>query len=145
VVIYYPIVYNNLNVSIQRISSITDTFIGDIYSYNFRLKDLFNGTSFEKYISIPIGSKSDIEIPEKIQNKIKVIKRNMKDYLKEPLKDKQLYGMIYYILKNISEKFFTLSQLSDKSNISTVTILNESKIYDKFYNSNKRLKEILFD
>tara|TARA_B110001450_G_scaffold14566_1_gene13652 strand:- start:2357 stop:3367 length:1011 start_codon:yes stop_codon:yes gene_type:complete len=144
-VIYYPIVYNNLNVSIQRISSITDTFIGDIYSYNFRLKDLFKGTSFEKYISIPIGSKSDIEIPEKIQNKIKVIKRNMKDYLKEPLKDKQLYGMIYYISKNIPEKFFTLSQLSDKSNLSTVTILNESKIYDKFYNSNKRLKENLFD
>ena len=50
--IYYPMVYNNLNVSIQRISSITDTFIGDIYSYNFRLKDIFKGTSFEKYISI---------------------------------------------------------------------------------------------
>lgn len=29
-VIYYPMIYNNLNVSIQRISSITDTFIGDI-------------------------------------------------------------------------------------------------------------------
>ena len=70
---------------------------------------------------------------------------SMKDYLKEPLKDKQLYGMIYYISKNIPGKFFTLSQLSDKSKLSTVTILNESKIYDKFYNSNKRLKEKLFD
>ncbi len=144
-VIYYPIVYNNLNVSIQRISSITDTFIGDIYSYNFRLKEIFKGTSFEKYISIPIGTKSDIEIPQKIQDKIRLIKRNMKDYLKEPLKDKQLYGMIYYISKNTTEKFFTLSQLADKSSLSTVTILNESKIYDKFYNSKQRLKEILFD
>ena len=143
--IYYPMVYNNLNVSIQRISSITDTFIGDIYSYNFRLKDIFKGTSFEKYISIPIGTKSDIEIPQKVQDKIKVIKRNMKDYLKEPLKDKQLYGIIYYISKNVPENFFTLAQLADKSALSTVTILNESKIYDKFYKTNPRLREILFD
>lgn len=143
--VYYPMVYNDLNVSIQRISSVTDTFIGDIYSYNFRLKDLFKGTPFEKYISIPIGTKSDIEIPEKVQDKIKVIKRNMKEYIKEPLKDKQLYGMIYYISKNVPEKFFNLAELADKSALSTVTILNESKIYDKFYKSNPRLKEILFD
>ena len=93
-VVYYPMVYNNLSVSIQRISSITDTFIGDIYSYNFRLKDLFKGTSFEKYISVPIGSNSDIELPQKIQDKIKTVKRDMKDYIKDPLKDKQLYGLI---------------------------------------------------
>lgn len=143
--IYYPMVYNNLNVSIQRISSVTDTFIGDIYAHNFRLKDLFKGTGFEKYISVPIGTNSDIEIPQKVQDKIRVIKRNMKDFLKEPLKDKQLYGMIYYISKNVHEKFFTLAELADKSALSTVTILNESKIYDKFYKSNNRLREILFD
>tara|TARA_B110000977_G_scaffold116766_1_gene150837 strand:- start:9648 stop:10658 length:1011 start_codon:yes stop_codon:yes gene_type:complete len=144
-VIYYPLVYNSLDVSIQRISSIIDTFIGDIYSYNFRLKDLFKGTSFEKYVSVPIGTKSDLEIPKKIQDKIKVIKRNMRGYLRETLKDKQLYGMIYYISKNMPDKFLTLAELSEKSGLSTVTILNESKIYNNFYISNSRLKEILFD
>lgn len=143
-IIYYPMVYNNLNVSIQRISSITDTFIGDIYSYNFRLKDLFKGTSFEKYISVPIGSSSDIELPQKIQDKIKTVKRDMKNYLKDPLKDKQLYGLIYFITKN-TEKIFTLADLASKSSLSTVTIINESKKYDQFYKTNPVLRQKLFD
>jgi len=143
-VIYYPMVFNNLNVSIQRISSITDTFIGDIYSYNFKLKDIFKGTSFEKYVSVPIGSNSDISLPQKIQDKIKIVKRDMKDYLKDPLKDKQLYGLIYFISKNTG-KFFTLANLATKSSISTVTILNESKKYDKFYQTNPVLRQKLFN
>ena len=143
-IIYYPMVYNNLNVSIQRISSITDTFIGDIYSYNFRLKDLFKKTSFEKYISVPIGTSSDIELPQKIQDKIKTVKRDMKNYLKEPLKDKQLYGLIYFITKN-TDRVFTLSDLASKSSISTVTIINESKKYDQFYKTNPMLRQKLFD
>jgi len=143
-VVYYPMVYNNLSVSIQRISSITDTFIGDIYSYNFRLKDLFKGTSFEKYISVPIGSNSDIELPQKIQDKIKTVKRDMKDYIKDPLKDKQMYGLIYFISKN-ADKFFTLADLATKSSLSTVTILNESKKYDQFYKTNPVLRRKLFD
>jgi len=143
-VIYYPMVYNKFNVSIQRISSITDTFIGDIYSYNFRLKDIFKGTSFEKYISVPIGSNSDISLPQKVQDKIKTVKRDMKDYLKDPLKDKQMYGLIYFISKN-TDKFFTLADLATKSGLSTVTILNESKKYDQFYKTNPLLRQKLFD
>ena len=143
-VIYYPMVYNNLNVSIQRISSITDVFIGDIYSYNFKLKDIFKGTSFEKYISIPIGSNSDISLPQKVQDKIKIVKRDMKDYLKDPLKDKQLYGLIYFISKN-TDKSFTLADLATKSSLSTVTILNESKKYNEFYKTNPILRQKLFD
>lgn len=143
-VIYYPMVYNKLSVSIQRISSITDTLIGDIYYYNFRLKDIFKGTSFEKYVSVPIGSNSDITLPQKIQDKIKAVKRDMKDYLKDPLKDKQLYGLIYFISKN-TDKFFTLADLATKSSLSTVTILNETKKYDKFYQTNPLLRQKLFD
>jgi len=143
--IYYPMVYNNLNVSIQRISSITDTFIGDIYSYNFRLKDLFKGTSFEKYISVPIGTNSDLNLPQKIQDKMKIVRRDMKDYLKDPLKDKQLYGLIYFISKNTPDKFFTLAELATKSSISTVTILNESKKYEQFYKAQSLLRKRLFD
>ena len=143
--IYYPMVYNNLNVSIQRISSITDTFIGDIYSYNFRLKDLFKGTSFEKYISVPIGTNSDLNLPQKIQDKMKNIRRDMKDYLKDPLKDKQLYGLIYFISKNTPDKFFTLADLATKSSLSTVTILTESKKYEQFYKTQPLLRKRLFD
>lgn len=143
-VIYYPMVYNNLNVSIQRISSITDVFIGDIYSYNFKLKDIFKGTSFEKYVSVPIGSNSDISLPQKVQDKIKTVKRDMKDYLKDPLKDKQLYGLIYFISKN-TDKSFTLADLATKSSLSTVTILNESKKYNEFYKTNPILRQKLFD
>jgi len=143
-VIYYPMVFNNFNVSIQRLASITDTLIGDIYYYNFRLKDIFRGTSFEKYISVPIGSNSDITLPQKIQDKIKVVKRDMKDYLKDPLKDKQMYGLIYFISKN-TDKFFTLANLATKSSLSTVTILNESKKYNEFYQTNPVLRQKLFD
>ena len=142
--IYYPMVYNNLNVPLQRIASLTETFIGDIYSYNFRLKDLFKGTSFEKYISIPIGTKSDIVLPQKIQDKLKIMKRDLRDYIKEPIKDKQLYGMIYYISKNVPDKFFTLAELAEKSLLSTVTILNETKTFEKFYKKFPKLKENLF-
>lgn len=143
--IYYPIVFNNLNISIQRLASLTDIFIGDIYSYNFRLKDIFKGTSFEKYITIPIGTKNDITLPQKIQDKIKIMKRDLKDYIKEPIKDKQLYGMIYYISKNVPDKFFTLADLAEKSLLSTVTILNEAKAYEKFYKTYPKLREKLFN
>jgi transcription initiation factor TFIIIB Brf1 subunit/transcription initiation factor TFIIB len=142
--IYYPMVFNNLNVPLQRIANLTETFIGDIYSHNFRLKDLFKGTSFEKYISIPIGTKSDIILPQKIQDKLKIMKRDLRDYIKEPIKDKQLYGMIYYISKNVPDKFFTLADLAEKSLLSTVTILNESKTFEQFYKKSPKLKENLF-
>lgn len=143
-VIYYPMVYNNLNVSIQRISSMTDTFIGDIYAHNFRLKDLFKNTPFEKYISIPIGSNSDLGLSQKFKDIIKTVKRDMKDYIKDPLKDKQLYGLIYFISKN-TDRTFTLADLATKSSLSTVTILNESKKYEMFYKTNSAFRQRLFD
>lgn len=142
--IYYPIVYNNLNISMQKISSILETFIGDIYSFNFRLKSIFKDTSFEKYISVPIGSSSDMEIPKEIQNKIKIIKKHLKEHLNDPLKDKQLYGILYYISKNSPSKPYTLPILSEKSGISSVTIANESKKIESFYDKNSKLKNILF-
>lgn len=68
----------------------------------------------------------------------------MKDYIKDPLKDKQLYGLIYFISKN-TDRFFTLADLATKSNLSTVTILNESKKYEQFYKTNPKLRQKLFD
>ena len=44
--IYYPMVYNKLQINIQRLSSMFDIQVGDIFSHNFVLEDIFKGTSF---------------------------------------------------------------------------------------------------
>ena len=142
--IYYPMVYNKLQINIQRIVSMLDIQIGDAYSYNFVMKDIFNNTSYEKYISIPIGTVSDIQIPEEILKKLNKIKRDLKDYLSNPLKDKELYGILYYIAKQMNDKRFTLIYLSEKSGLSTVLISSEANKIDTFYKKNQSLKAKIF-
>ena len=142
--IYYPMVYNKLQINIQKLVSMFDIQIGEAYSYNFILKDIFNGTGFEKYISIPIGSASDIDIPEGITKKLNKIKRDLKDYLSSPLKDKELYGIIYYIAKQINDKKFTLVYLSEKSGLSTVLISAEASKIATFYKKNPTLLSKIF-
>lgn len=142
--IYYPMVYNKLQINIQKLVSIFDIQIGEVYSYNFVMKDIFNGTSFEKYISIPIGTTSDIQIPEGITKRLNKIKRDLKDYLSSPLKDKELYGILYYIAKQINDKKFTLVYLSEKSGLSTVLISSESNKIESFYKKNPSMKSKIF-
>ena len=142
--IYYPMVYNDLKINIQKLVSIFGIQIGEAYSYNFVLKDIFNDTPFEKYISIPVGTVSDIEIPDKITKKLDKIKRDLKSYLSSPLKDKELYGIIYYIAKQINDRKFTLVFLSEKSGLSTVLISSEASKIEKFYNQNLGLKSRIF-
>ena len=142
--IYYPMVYNDLKINIQKLVSMFGIQIGEAYSYNFILKDIFNDTPFEKYISIPVGTVSDIEIPDKITKKLNKIKRDLKSYLSNPLKDKELYGIIYYIAKQINDKKFTLVFLSEKSGLSTVLISAEAGKIEKFYNENPGLKSRIF-
>lgn len=142
--IYYPMVYNKLQINIQKLVSMFDIQIGEAYSYNFILKDIFNGTSFEKYISIPIGSTSDIQIPEGMTKKLNKIKRDLKDYLSTPLKDKELYGILYYIAKQTNDKKFTLVYLSQKSGLSTVLISSEASKIETFYKKNPSLLSRLF-
>lgn len=142
--IYYPMVYNRLKINIQKIVSMFDIQIGEAYSYNFIIKDIFNGTSFEKYISIPIGTISDIQIPEGITKRLNKIKRDLKDYLSNPLKDKEMYGIIYYIAKQLNDKRFTLVYLSEKSGLSSVLISAEANKIQNFYNKNPTLKNKIF-
>ena len=142
--IYYPMVYNKLQINIQKLVSMFDIQIGEAYSYNFIMKDIFNDTSFEKYISIPIGTTSDITIPPEITKKLNKVKRDLKDYLSNPLKDKELYGIIYYIAKQTNDKKFTLVYLSEKSGLSTVLISSEATKIETFYNRNPVLKSRLF-
>ena len=142
--IYYPLVYNKLQVNIQQLTSIINITIGEAYVYNVIMKDIFKDTTFEKYVSIPIGSTSDIQIPEEITKKLKKIKRDLKGYLGSPLKDKELYGIIYYIAKQIKNKTFTLVYLSKKSGLSTVLISSESNKIENFYNKNPSMKNNIF-
>ena len=142
--IYYPMVYNNLKINIQKLAAMFDMQTGEVYSYNFIMKDIFNDTSFEKYISIPVGTTSDIEIPLEITKKLNKIKRDLKDYLSNPLKDKELYGIIYYISKQLNNKTFTLVYLSNKSGLSTVLISSEANKIELFYKKNPELKSKLF-
>ena len=138
--IYYPMVYNKLSISVQKLVSIFNLQIGEAYSYNFIMKDIFDKTSFSDYVSIPIGSVSDIVLPENISKRITAVKRQLKDYLSEPLKDKELYGIIYYISSQLNEKKFTLVHLSEKSGLSTVLIASEAKKIQKYYDSNEAAK-----
>lgn len=142
--IYYPMVYNKLQINIQKLVSMFDIQIGEAYSYNFVMKDIFSGTAFEKYISIPIGSTSDIQIPEGITKKLNKIKRDLKDYLSSPIKDKELYGILYYIAKQMNDKKFTLVYLSEKSGLSTVLISSEANKIEAFYKKNPSMKSKIF-
>ena len=142
--IYYPLAYNNLPISIQKLVSLFDIQIGDVYSYNFVMKDIFSKTSFEKYISIPIGNTTDMSIPDTIKTKMNRIKRDLKDFLSNPLKDKEMHGIIYYIAKQMNDKKFTLVYLSEKSGLSTVLISAEANKIESFYKKNPALKSKLF-
>ena len=50
--IYYPMVFNKLKISLQRLTNIFDIQLGDVYSYNFILKDIFNISSKDSYKNV---------------------------------------------------------------------------------------------
>ena len=137
--IYYPIAYNDLNINIQKIATILDTTTANIYSYNFVLKEIFNKTDYEKYISVPIGVASDIQISPELQRKYNIIKRDLKDYLGNPIRDKEHYAIIYFASQLTNEKM-TLSFLAEKSGISQTTIGQEVNKINRFYEKNPTLK-----
>ena len=142
--IYYPLVYNNLPISIQKLVSLFDIQVGEVYSYNKSVKDIFSGTSFEKYISVPVGNTPDISVPDEMKSKMNRIKRDLKDYLSSPLKDKETFGILYYIAKQMNDKKFTLVYLSENSGLSTVLISSEANKIENFYKKNPGLKSKLF-
>tara|TARA_B100000287_G_scaffold118083_1_gene110007 strand:+ start:2223 stop:3248 length:1026 start_codon:yes stop_codon:yes gene_type:complete len=140
--IYYVLTYNNLKANIKKISSIIDVELKDVYHYNFVLKDIFSDTQYEKYININIGKNVDLELTPEITRKIKIVKKDLKDYLSNPLKDKELYGIIYF-LGNLTNNKYTLQFLSKKSNKSPNIIANVAKDISNFYNKYPQLKERL--
>ena len=134
--IYYPLVYNNFNINIQRLATILEIQVGDIYSHNFIMKDIFSGTPYEKYISIPSGSQVTIDLSTEYKNKIREVKKDLKGYLSNPVKSKEELGIIYYLSKLKNDKEYTLGSLSGKSSISPNVISLEASKIERFYNKN---------
>jgi hypothetical protein len=134
--IYYPLVYNNLNINIQRLATVLEIQVGDIYSYNFIIGDIFSGTSYEKYISIPTGIKVTIDLSPEYKNKIREVKKDLKGYLSNPIKTKEEFGIIYYLSKLKNDKKYNLSSLAEKTSISPNIISIEASKIERFYNKN---------
>jgi len=134
--IYYPIAYRGLNINIQRLASIIQVQVGEIYSYNFIMKDIFKDTAFEKYITVQTGNTLSIDLSPEYTTKIKLIKKDLKDYLSNPVKIKEELGIIYYISKLLNDKKYTLTQLAEKSIFSTNVISSEALKIERFYNKN---------
>ena len=135
-VIYYPIVFNNFNINIQRLSTVLEIQVGDIYSHNFIIKDILKGTNYEKYISIPTGTNVSMDLSPEYTIKIKEVKKDLKDYLSNPIKPKEEFGIIYYLSKIKNDKKYTLNLLSERSNISPNIISLEASKIERFYNKN---------
>lgn len=141
--IYYPLVYNNLTINIQKLSTMFDITTGEVYKYNFILKDLFSGTSYEKYISLKIGTVMNLEMPDVMIPKFKRVKNDLKDYLSNPLKDKETAAIIYFLGNLMNMKTFTLTFISEKTGVSTNTISAEAYKIEKFYKKMPFLKKRL--
>tara|TARA_Y100001970_G_C14259677_1_gene878871 strand:+ start:5671 stop:6678 length:1008 start_codon:yes stop_codon:yes gene_type:complete len=141
--IYYPITYNGLSINIQKLATIVGVPIGDIFSYNFVMKDIFSNTPYENYILVPTGITAEIQLPSDIERKLRIVKRDLKDYLSSPIKDKEYYAIIYYLGTITKNKTLTLLFLSEKSGISQTTIGNEANKIMRFYNSNPKLKRAI--
>lgn len=142
--IYYPIVYNGLKINLQKISTIIGVPTGEVYAYNFIMKDIFKNTSFEKYISINVGANVSIELDENYINKTKQIKRDLKDYLSNPIKVKEEIAIIYYLSKIFNDKKYNLKTLADKIDVSKTIISSESSKIERFYNKNIEKRNRLF-
>lgn len=134
--IYYPIIFNNLNINIQRLSTILDIQVGDIHSHNFIIKDILKGTSYEKYVLIPTVTNVSMDLSPEYITKVKEVKKDLKDYLSNPVKPKEEFGIIYYLSKFRNDKKYTLALLSEKSNISPNIISLEASKIERFYNKN---------
>ena len=135
-------IFNKLNINLQRLVSLFEVQIGEVYSYNFIMKDVFLNTPYERYITIQTGDSEQLNIDDEINNKIKIVKRDLKDYLNNPISKKELYGIIYFVSK-INNKQYTLKSLSDKSGISSNILSAEGSKIERFYTKNLELRRRL--
>lgn len=141
--IYYPLAYNKIPINIQRLTTVLEITVGELYSYNFLMKGIFKNTSYSKYITVTTGDNLDIVLDQDIKNKIKMVENDVKDYLSNPIKKKELIGIIYFLSNKLFNKRYTLNFLSEKSAISANIISAESGKIESFYKVNKKLEDKL--
>ena len=121
--IYYPIVYNDLKIGIQKLGRMFNIQIGDVMKHNYIMKTIFKNTKYAKYVSIKVGGSVDLELDIFLINRLERVKRKIKKYEEAPLGDKQVYGIIYGIakkesIKNDEYKKYTLPFMSKKTGFS---------------------------
>jgi hypothetical protein len=150
--IYYPMVYHEVYangtkniINIQQLVSMYGVYIGEVYSFNFVMKDIFKNSAFKDYVSIPTGSIVDLELTSEMAVKLKKVKKDLEMQSSNPLKDKELYGMVYYIGKILGfDKKYTLTFLFNKTTVSPNLISDEAKRIELFYKEKPgKLRQLL--
>jgi hypothetical protein len=142
--VYYVLTFNNIPINIQKIASMFQIQLNEVYSNNNLIKKIFENTGFDKYITLSLGDTCLLQVNERIKKKIEIIKKDMIRYLHDPPTLKEYSGIVYYINKELKNKEVTLKALSENCPISQNTISESSKMIETFYKKNKTLKDRLF-
>ena len=136
--IFYILSYYKLNINIPTLAKLLDLTTGTIYSFKYIIDEIFKNSIYLKYI--PNQKEKTIEMPKKIEDKLKFVIRDLKTKLTDPPTEQEICGIIDFLAKELKEKTITLQYLSEKSGASTVSILKISQLIKRFYEENLLLK-----
>ena len=136
--IFYILSYYKLNINIPTLAKLLDLTTGTIYSFKYIIDEIFKNSIYLKYI--PNQKEKTIEMPKKIEDKLKFVIRDLKTKLTDPPTEQEICGIIDFLAKELKEKTITLQYLSEKSGASTVSILKISQLIKRFYEENPLLK-----
>ena len=136
--IFYILSYYKLNINIPTLAKLLDLTTGTIYSFKYIIDEIFKNSIYLKYM--PNQKEKTIEMPKKIEDKLKFVIRDLKTKLTDPPTEQEICGIIDFLAKELKEKTITLQYLSEKSGASTVSILKISQLIKRFYEENPLLK-----
>jgi len=122
------------------LAKLFDLTTGTIYSFKYIIDTIFKESVFLKYIQTKETPEKS-EIPKIIENKIKIVLRDLKKRLSDPPTESEICGITDFLAKELKEKTVTLQFLSERSGASTVSIIKISQQVKQFYNENPLLKK----
>jgi hypothetical protein len=137
--IFYIFTYYKLKINMPTLAKLFDLTTGTIYSFKYVLDEIFKNSTYLKYIPNQ-RSGNIMEMPKIIEDKLKIVLRDLKTRLSNPPSDKEICGIIDFLSKELKEKTISLQHLSEKSGASTISIIKISQEVKKFYNENPLLK-----
>jgi hypothetical protein len=137
--IFYIFSYYKLNINIPTLAKLLDLTTGTIYSFKYIIDEIFKNSAYVKYIPDQTVGRT-IEMPKKIEDKLKFVLRDLKTKITDPPTEQEICGIIDFLAKELKEKTVTLQYLSEKSGASTVSIIKISQLVKKFYSENPLLK-----